>query len=218
MTFFKTYLLCLLAFGFMVLTSVLLYSGLPLELPSHYNIRGEADRYSSRAVVASLLPTIYLLLLVVVDVALRISPRQYSMPNSKRAVAMVLFGAGIMFAFIHMGFLVSPGDFDFFVRQLAFGTAGFLIVTGNVFGKTERNFFIGLRIPWTIASVSNWKATHRFAGWLMVSCGVLLLAINLVYSNIWLIIVAIFIPVILPIIYSIAYFFRYERDDLEPED
>lgn len=66
--------------------------------------------------------------------------------------------------------------------------------------------------------MSNWKATHRFAGWLMVSCGLLLLAINLLYSNIWLLIAAIVVPVVLPIIYSIAYFFRYERDGLESDN
>jgi uncharacterized membrane protein len=42
-----------------------------------------------------------------------------------------------------------------------------LILMGNPMGKVRRNFFIGIRTPWTLAS-ERWYATHRLAGKLMV--------------------------------------------------
>jgi uncharacterized membrane protein len=43
-----------------------------------------------------------------------------------------------------------------------------LILMGNPMGKVRRNFFIGIRTPWTLASERVWYATHRLAGKLMV--------------------------------------------------
>jgi uncharacterized membrane protein len=38
-------------------------------------------------------------------------------------------------------------------------------------GKLTRNFFIGIRTPWTIASEEVWLRTHRLGGWLFVLAG-----------------------------------------------
>jgi uncharacterized membrane protein len=48
-----------------------------------------------------------------------------------------------------------------------------LIVIGNPMGKVRRNFFIGIRTPWTLASEAVWYATHRLAARLMVASGLL---------------------------------------------
>lgn len=74
--------------------------------------------------------------------------------------------------------MVSLGDADIFHQYFAVGMACFLIISGNVIGKTERNFIFGIRIPWTIAPMENWRATHRLAGRLMVISGLLLLILS----------------------------------------
>ena len=43
---------------------------------------------------------------------------------------------------------------------------------GNVMGKVRKNFYIGIRVPWTLASDRVWNDTHRLAAWLMVGGGV----------------------------------------------
>ena len=42
---------------------------------------------------------------------------------------------------------------------------------GNVMGKVRRNFYIGFRVPWTLASDRVWNDTHRLAAWVMVAAG-----------------------------------------------
>ena len=44
---------------------------------------------------------------------------------------------------------------------------------GNVMGKVRKNFYIGIRVPWTLASDRVWNDTHRMAAWLWVGAGVM---------------------------------------------
>ncbi len=49
----------------------------------------------------------------------------------------------------------------------------FFILLGNVLGKVQRNFFVGVRTPWTLASDRVWTETHRLAADLFVLTGIL---------------------------------------------
>jgi uncharacterized membrane protein len=40
-------------------------------------------------------------------------------------------------------------------------------------GKVRKNFYIGVRVPWTLASDRVWNDTHRLAAWVMVTVGVI---------------------------------------------
>lgn len=124
----------------------------------------------------------------------------------------MLFGAGILLSFLHYGMLMNDGDFDFVLRYVGYGMACSLLIVGNIVGKIERNFFVGLSLPWTIASVENWRATHRFAGKLMVVGGATLLISNSVIPNIFLTALLTMGPVLIPILYSFLYYQRNERN------
>ena len=46
---------------------------------------------------------------------------------------------------------------------------------GNVMGKVQRNFWVGIRTPWTLASEEVWLRTHRLGGVLFVAGGAVIL-------------------------------------------
>ena len=58
-------------------------------------------------------------------------------------------------------------------RAVPAGLFLLLILMGNPMGKVRRNFYVGIRTPWTFASERVWYATHRMAARLMVASGVL---------------------------------------------
>jgi uncharacterized membrane protein len=60
-------------------------------------------------------------------------------------------------------------------RALAGGIALAVVLLGNMLGKVRRNFWLGVRTPWTLADDRVWYATHRMAGKTMVAGGVLAL-------------------------------------------
>jgi uncharacterized membrane protein len=60
-------------------------------------------------------------------------------------------------------------------RAVNLGLGLLLIVIGNYLGKVTRNFFVGIRTPWTLASDEVWLRTHRLGGVLFVSGGAVIL-------------------------------------------
>ena len=47
------------------------------------------------------------------------------------------------------------------------------ILVGYMIRKAKRNFFIGIRTPWTLSSDKVWDETHRMGSWLFMSSGLL---------------------------------------------
>ncbi|MFT8366940.1 MAG: SdpI family protein [Gluconobacter cerinus] len=54
--------------------------------------------------------------------------------------------------------------------------SGFLIIVGNGLGKLRPNTLVGIRTPWTKASVRVWDRTHRASGPVFILAGVVLVA------------------------------------------
>ncbi len=212
MNFLKANLLSFVSLLVMILMSILLYEDLPAQLPTDFDMDGVPQGTMSKSLAVVLLPAIFLGLIASINFLAHISPQKFSMQNSRRALDIFIFGTGIMLCFLHYALLNNNGSFDVFVRYLSYGLAAFLIIVGNVFGKTERNFFIGLRLPWTINSISNWKVTHRLAGQLAVVCGMVLLVTNTIYSNLGITLALTLAPLVIAAIYSIYYYFKYERE------
>ncbi|MGC9362886.1 MAG: SdpI family protein, partial [Candidatus Syntrophosphaera sp.] len=53
---------------------------------------------------------------------------------------------------------------------------GFLfILLGNLLPRVPKNFFIGIRTPWSLADEVIWEKTHRLGGQLFVLGGLVLL-------------------------------------------
>ena len=94
---------------------------------------------------------------------------------------------------------------------------------GNVLGKVRRNFWVGIRTPWTIASERVWNTTHRLAAKLFVCAG----AIGLVTVVAGLPPMPMFVIVLstilfaslFPVVYSLyLYKVLEQRSELEPND
>ncbi len=79
-----------------------------------------------------------------------------------------------MLAFVQAVALMGALGYQFNMSRVM--TAGVLLgvgLMGNFFGKLRRNFFLGIRVPWTLASERVWNETHRLAAWVTCACGLL---------------------------------------------
>ena len=212
MNYIKTHALSLSAFFAMIILSIYFYPDLPDQVATRFDFDGTPLQYSPKQQQAVMMPAIFLILMILLDTLVRISPKKFSMPNSKGAVDVMIFGFGLMMLFVHFGMLFDPTGTQYNGQFGIWGMGVFLIVIGNVFGKTERNFFLGIRAPWTIASTENWKATHRFAGKLMVVVGIALIVTTFFYASLILGIGCIIGTRIAPILYSFRYYVAHEKD------
>ena len=92
-------------------------------------------------------------------------------------------------------------------RAMVAGVMFFLGALGTTFSGIKRNFFIGVRVPWTIASERVWDDTHRLAARIWVVGG--FLGAALAAAGLTLPALLLVAPMALvPIVYS---FLRYKQ-------
>jgi uncharacterized membrane protein len=96
-------------------------------------------------------------------------------------------------------------------RALEGGVCLLIVLLGNVMGKVRRNFYVGVRTPWTIANEQVWNATHRFAAKTFFAGGLLGLVAVILRAPFWLPITAILIAALAPVIYSLVFYKQLER-------
>lgn len=64
-------------------------------------------------------------------------------------------------------------------RSLAIICGVMFVVMGNWLGKIRRNFYLGIRTPWTLVNERVWEKTHRAGGKIMVCLGVVSVGLGL---------------------------------------
>jgi uncharacterized membrane protein len=154
-------------------TTVALYPSLPERIPIHWNSAGEIDGWGSKP-WAFLTPAILVGLLGLFRLLPWLSPRHFEIDTFRATYAFIVLLITVLLAYIHCLTLLPPLGVHIRVeRAMMGGMMLFFILLGNVLGKVQRNFFVGVRTPWTLASDRVWTETHRLAAYLFVATGVL---------------------------------------------
>lgn len=171
----KWYPMLLIAIA--VAVSLAVYSQLPDRVPTHWNARGEADGWSSRAFGAFLIPVIMILVAVLAPLVPKIDPRRSNYAKFETTywftINLVLtFMLGVHF----MTLAVTLGADIPVVRVIPFGVGALFAIIGNVMPRTRSNWSFGIRTPWTLASDRVWERTHRVGGWMMFAGGLIVMA------------------------------------------
>jgi uncharacterized membrane protein len=96
-------------------------------------------------------------------------------------------------------------------KALMGGICLMFCLLGNVLGKVRRNFYIGIRTPWTIADERVWYATHRFGAKTFVVGGLLALLLALGDTAFWIPFSTIIVAALSPVVYSLVYYKRLEH-------
>jgi uncharacterized membrane protein len=140
------------------------WNQLPAQVPLHYNIKGEVDRYGDKSemiLIPIMLPLlIYVIFLVVpyIDPKKQIQKMGNKYHNLK--LILTLFMSALALFIIHStksGSLGNPNIIFIIVGAL-------YVILGNYFKTIKANYFIGIRTPWTLENETIWKETHRLGG------------------------------------------------------
>jgi uncharacterized membrane protein len=189
----------------------LLWSRLPPEVVTHWNLRGEPDGWMSRGAAALLGPALVLVFTGIAQVLPTIDPRRENYARFSSAYWLVINGLILFFAFLHVAVLVSGAGARLSIeRVIVGGLAVLLLVVGNALGRIRPNWFLGIRTPWTLESPDVWRKTHRLAAWLFVSAGLVVgAAAFLPFLNPLVVaFVAAIIAAAVPALLSLVFWFR----------
>ncbi|HUF66671.1 MAG TPA: SdpI family protein [Gemmatimonadaceae bacterium] len=165
---------------FMVLVAVgaslVMYTGLPEQVPVHWNIRGEVDGYGSRFAVLFLSPLMMIGVWTLLRFLPRIDPLRANYARFAGTYEVIIDSVMAMMLVIHLAILLgasgAPDSVSLVVRA---AIGAMFIVMGNVMPRTRQNWFVGVRTPWTLASERVWERTHRLAGYLFVALGLVII-------------------------------------------
>ena len=160
-----------------ILVSVAVYPRLPDQVPTHWDMQGNVNDYSSRFVGAFLLPIIMLGIWGLMRVVPTIDPRRANYDKMRGAYDRVVNATLTMLLVVHVIVVAMMLGAPFsLTRVLPALLGGLFIVIGNVLPQARPNWFFGIRTPWTLSDDRVWRRTHRIAGYLFVACGLLMVA------------------------------------------
>ena len=201
-----------------IVASVALYPSLPEKIPIHWNIRGEVDGYGTKPVGLFLLPATMVGFLAFFKLLPWLSPKDFKIEPFASTFQYIMVTVIGLFAYIHAVAMLSTwrhvaGAKGFDMSRVLFaGMFLFLALIGNVLGKVRKNFYVGVRVPWTLASDRVWNDTHRFAAWTMVGgslLGFLMVIAGVPISWAFAVLMA---SVLAPVVYSFVHYKKLERE------
>jgi uncharacterized membrane protein len=156
--------------------SVLAAPELPAEMAIHWDASGTADDYAAREVGLTLLPALAVAMLGLFALLPRIDPLGANIQRFRAAYDWFAVLTVALLAYLHGVVLAVNIGYDLSVVQLlAPAVAVVYVAIGFLFERAERNWFVGVRTPWTLSDERVWDQTHRHTAPLFVVAGVVAL-------------------------------------------
>jgi uncharacterized membrane protein len=189
-----------------------LYPSMPEVIAIHWNIYGEADGYGSKLIGLFLIPAIELLLIPLFLVLPRIDPK--ASPEE----LMGVYDWFIMIFTIYLAYVFGLSvawnlGYRFDLLRLLVPMLGIMFIgIGEILGKVEMNWFMGIRTPWTLTSQQVWNETHRLGGKLFKISGAL--AFLAVFFSGWIALLLAILPVLLSGVYVTIYsYIQFKKEN-----
>ncbi|WP_375325704.1 SdpI family protein [Flagellimonas sp. GZD32] len=191
-----------------------IWNQLPQEVPLHYNIKGEIDRYGDKSeliMIPIMLPLlIYVLLLVVpyIDPKKQIQKMGNKYYSLKLILTLITSVLALFILYSTKGGSLGNPNFIFVIVGVMY------LILGNYFKTIKANYFIGIRTPWTLESEFIWKETHKLGGkvWFIGGIVAIISSLTLPMETNFKVFMAITVIIaLIPIIYSYM-LFKKQKD------
>jgi len=158
-----------------IVASAAVYQRLPETIPTHWDVNGKVNGWSSRAFGAWITPVLLLGLWALVRILPAIDPRGANYAKFGGAFEAIIESLMLFLLAMHILVLrAGLGQSAPIQRVVPIGVGFLLIVVGNLLPRMRPNWFIGIRTPWTLSSDRVWEKTHRFGGRVFFAGGILI--------------------------------------------
>jgi len=188
------------------------YPHLPLIVATHWDASGHPNGWNPRWSLVLYEPGLMLGVTLLFSVIPWLSPKKFEVDSFRATYLYIMIMIVAMLAYGQLLILISGLGIVLDVsRAMEGGVCLLIALMGNVMGKVRRNFFVGIRTPWTIANERVWNATHRLAAKTFFVGGLLGLGALILRAPFWLSLTAILIAALIPVIYSLIFYKQLER-------
>jgi uncharacterized membrane protein len=188
---------------------------LPAQVPVHWGVSGKPDHFVPRQQVLPyllIMPGVMAGFVVLTLVLPWLSPRQFTVDTFRSTYDYIMGLFVIMMGYLQGVILLASTGWQADIGKVMLGALClFFVLLGNVLGKVQRNFWMGVRTPWTLASETVWIRTHRVAAYLFVGAGLLGIVAMLAGLHFLVVIPLILLAAFAPVIYSLVLYKRLEK-------
>src|SRR5215216_5935890 len=208
-----TTIIVLLMIAVATIVGIALWSQLPDSMASHWGPNDQVNGYMPKFWGVFLMPLITLGMLLLFLVVPSIDPLKANIAQFRDVFNLfVTLIVAFMLYIYALSLRWNLGHTDFGMSKAMLPALGILFIfIGYLLRKAKRNFFIGIRTPWTLSSDKVWDETHRIGSVLFMASGVLAL-IGSFFGGIaafWFLFVPIISSTLITVVYS---YVLYQRE------
>jgi len=190
---------------------IYLYPKMPSEMVSHWNVQGEADGYVPKFWGLFLMPIISLALFLLFILIPKIDPLKANIEKFRKYFDGFIILIILFFFYLYLLTIFWNFGNKFSMNQVLSPAFGILFFyCGILIEKSKRNWFVGIRTPWTLSSDTVWEKTHRLGGKLFKIAGIIAF-LGIIFPDYTFFFIL--FPVIIASIYTIIYsYFEYQKE------
>lgn len=156
-----------------VIAAFILLPSLPEQIPIHWNINGDIDGYGAKWLIF-MAPVLSAAMTFFVGILPRLDPKRSNAERSVKVYGIVILLLNLVFAVLFTITALASLNIPVSVNHILPPVVGVMLCgIGNYLPKVKQNYFLGIRLPWTLANETVWTKTHRLGGWLFMLDGVL---------------------------------------------
>ena len=208
----KYFLMGVFLLAAVLLATVVVYPYLPHWVPTHWNLHNRANGYSPKWMLFVLVPGTMAGTMLLFFLLPWLSPKQFEVDTFQPTYLYIMIVLLGLLAYLHAVMLGAALSAVLNVgRAIMGGLCLLFALLGNVLGKVRRNFYVGVRTPWTLANEHVWNATHRFAAKIFFLGGLGGLILTAVGAQFWVSFAALMAAAISSVAYSLIIYKRLER-------
>lgn len=173
-----TSILVLSLIAIAVTAGAVLWNQLPDQMASHWNANDEVDGTISKFWGVLMMPLVTLGMFGLFIFLPNIDPLKANIAQFRGVFNLFILFITVFMLYIHTLTIVwSLGYQNFKMSAAMLPFLGVLFIfVGYLLRQAKRNFFIGIRTPWTLSSDSVWDKTHQLGSVLFMASGVLSIA------------------------------------------
>jgi uncharacterized membrane protein len=168
-----TTILVLVLIAAAVIAGLVFWNQLPEQMASHWNANDEVDGYMSKFWGVWMMPLFTLGMFGLFMLIPVIDPLKANIAKFRGVFNLFIVFITAFMLYIHGLTLIWNLGYEFRMSGAMLPFMGILFIfIGYLLRQAKRNWFIGIRTPWTLSSETVWDKTHQLGSWLFIASGI----------------------------------------------
>lgn len=194
-----------------IASAIIIYFYLPETIPIHWNAGGHIDAWGPRE-FSLLIPLFAICLYYLWELIPRVVVYEKNFRKIGNRYERLLTSLFLIVILLYILTVLGAYGIMLDVKYFVLLPSAILIIYfGTLIKGVKRNYFIGIKTPWTLSSDKSWNKTHERGGRLFQAYGLILLSLLILPSEafFWVLLT----PLIVILVYSYCYSYEVWKKD-----